>query len=112
MGPGFIDVDRGSATPLFRQIYDRVKTAIAAGRLHPGERLPSARSLAAQLGAARGTIEAAYAALSGEGWIVARGAAGTIVAPQLDAGAPAAPARAPRARSRQAQSPVPADTAV
>jgi GntR family transcriptional regulator/MocR family aminotransferase len=45
--------------------------------------LPSARGLAAQLGAARGTVEAAYAILAGEGWIIARGAAGTIVTPQL-----------------------------
>src|SRR5690242_21963960 len=78
-------VDRHSAVPLFRQIYERTRAAIAAGRLRPGERLPSARSLAAQLGAARGTIEAAYAMLAGEGWIVARGAGGTIVAPLLAA---------------------------
>src|SRR5258708_7130283 len=83
-----LDVDRTSATPLFRQIYERTRSAIAAGRLRPGERLPSARSLAAQLGAARGTVEAAYAGLAGEGWIVARGAAGTIVAPQLGPASP------------------------
>src|SRR6185437_5398661 len=76
-------VDRDSPVPLFRQIYDRTRIAITAGRMRPGERLPSARSLAAQLGAARGTVEAAYATLAGEGWIVARGAAGTMVAPQL-----------------------------
>jgi GntR family transcriptional regulator / MocR family aminotransferase len=76
-------VDRGSSVPLFRQLYERTRVAIATGRLRPGDRLPSARSLAAQLGAARGTIDAAYAALAGEGWIMARGAAGTVVAPQL-----------------------------
>src|SRR3954451_9778194 len=76
-------VDRRSDTPLFRQIYERTRTAIVAGRLRPGERLPSARSLAAHLGAALGPVDAAYAMLSGEGWIVARGAAGTVVAPQL-----------------------------
>lgn len=78
-------LDRHSAVPLFRQICDRTRAAIAAGTLRPGERLPSARSLAAQLGAARGTVEAAYAILAGEGWIVARGAAGTVVAPALGA---------------------------
>ena len=78
-------VDRRSDTPLFRQIYERTRAAIVTGRLRPGERLPSTRSLAAQLGAARGTVDAAYAMLSGEGWIVARGAAGTVVAPQLGA---------------------------
>ena len=78
-----ISLDRTSTVPLFRQICERTRGAIVAGQLHPGERLPSARGLAAQLGAARGTVEAAYAILAGEGWIVARGAAGTIVAPQL-----------------------------
>jgi GntR family transcriptional regulator / MocR family aminotransferase len=83
-GPStMFSVDRDSPVPLFRQIYDRTRIAITAGRMRPGERLPSARSLAAQLGAARGTVEAAYATLAGEGWIVARGAAGTVVAPQL-----------------------------
>jgi GntR family transcriptional regulator/MocR family aminotransferase len=76
-------VNRGIPVPLFRQIYERTRSAIAAGGLRPGERLPSARSLAAQLGSARGTVEAAYAMLAGEGWIVARGEAGTVVAPQL-----------------------------
>src|SRR6202030_369890 len=61
----------------------RTRGAIVAEQLHPGERLPSARGLAAQLGAARGTGGAAYAMLAGEGWIIARGAAGTIVTPQL-----------------------------
>src|SRR3954452_15305269 len=78
-------VDRRNNAPLYRQIYEWTRAAIVAGRLRPGERLPSARSLAAQLGAARGTVDAAYAMLSGEGWIIARGAAGTVVAPQLGA---------------------------
>jgi GntR family transcriptional regulator/MocR family aminotransferase len=83
-----LSVDRDSTVPLFRQIYERTRSAIGDGRLRPGERLPSARSLAAQLGAARGTVDAAYATLAGEGWIVTRGAAGTVVAPQLDRGSP------------------------
>lgn len=81
-------IDRQSAVPLFRQIYGRVRGAISAGRLRPGDRLPSARSLAAQIGAARGTVEAAYAMLAGEGWIIARGAAGTVVAPCVEASLP------------------------
>jgi GntR family transcriptional regulator / MocR family aminotransferase len=75
-------LDRLSSAPIHRQIYDRVRAGIAAGHLRPGERLPSARGLASQLGTARGTVDAAYAELAGEGWIVARGPAGTIVAPQ------------------------------
>ena len=76
-------LDRHSPLPVYRQLYGRALAAIASGQLPPGGRLPSARSLAAQLGTARGTVDAAYAMLAGEGWIVARGPAGTIVAPQL-----------------------------
>ena len=98
-------VDRGSSVPLFRQLYERTRAAIASGRLRPGDRLPSARSLAAQLGAARGTIDAAYAILAGEGWIIARGAAGTVVAPQLGA-SPRPPAATAPSRRRAARADV------
>jgi GntR family transcriptional regulator / MocR family aminotransferase len=81
--PALFALDRTSPLPVYRQLYDRTRAAIASGQLPPGERLPSTRSLAAQLGTARGTVDAAYAMLAGEGWIVARGAAGTVVAPQL-----------------------------
>src|SRR3954466_12894072 len=39
-------VDRRSAVPLFRQIHTRVRSAIMEGNLRPGDKLPSARSLA------------------------------------------------------------------
>jgi GntR family transcriptional regulator / MocR family aminotransferase len=74
---------RRCPVPVYRQLYHRTRAAIASGQLRSGERLPSTRSLAAQLGAARGTVDAAYAMLAAEGWIVARGPAGTIVAPDL-----------------------------
>src|SRR5499433_3423293 len=77
-------LDGASDTPLYRQIYGRISAAVLDGRLRPGARLPSARSLAAQLSIARGTVETAYQLLAGEGYIVARGAAGTLVAPALD----------------------------
>lgn len=67
--------------PFHSQVYARVRTAIESGRLRPGDRLPSARSLAHQLAVARGTIDAAYQRLAGEGWVLARGAAGTVVHP-------------------------------
>ncbi len=85
-------IDRLSTAPLFRQIYERLREAIACGLLRPGERLPSARSLASQLGTARGTVDTAYGLLAGEGYILARGPAGTIVSPDL-AASRAAPRR-------------------
>lgn len=66
------------------QIYDGIRAAIDAGRLQPGARLPSSRSLAAQLGVARGTVDGAYRRLSGYGYVVGHGSGGTVVA--ADAG--------------------------
>src|SRR5258707_11279263 len=54
-----------------------------SGLLKPGDRIPSARALTKELGLARGTIEAAYSLLAAEGYIQARGQAGTIVTPGL-----------------------------
>lgn len=45
--------------------------------------MPAVRALAAELNLARGTVEAAYQLLIGEGYLIARGAAGTVVTPQL-----------------------------
>src|ERR687885_499234 len=90
-----IGLERHGAVPVYRQIYERVREAVLAGRLPPGARLPSARSLAAQLAVARGTVEAAYQLLAGEGFVVGRGASGTIVDPGLTIGS-ARPSGPPR----------------
>jgi GntR family transcriptional regulator / MocR family aminotransferase len=76
-------LDPSAAEPLYRQIYTRFRGTIADGLLKPGDRVPAARALAKELGLARGTIEAAYALLAAEGYVQARGQAGTIVTPGL-----------------------------
>src|SRR6478736_484053 len=76
-------LDPTAAAPFYRQIYDRFRGAIASGVLKPGDRIPSARALTKELGLARGTIETAYSLLAAEGYIEARGQAGTIVSPDL-----------------------------
>lgn len=82
--PGKIPpLDPTAAVPFYRQIYVRFLGAIAGGVLKPGDRIPSARALTKELGLARGTIEAAYSLLAAEGYIQARGQAGTIVTPDL-----------------------------
>lgn len=78
--------DPAQATAYFRQIYARFRSAVAEGVLKPGERIPSARALAKELGLARGTIEAAYSLLAAEGYIQARGQAGSIISPDLKPG--------------------------
>ena len=89
-------LDPAAAEPFYRQIYDRFRSAIAGGVLKPGDRIPSARALTKELGLARGTIETAYSLLAAEGYIQARGQAGTIVTPGLK---PQAPVASPVPRS-------------
>jgi len=74
---------RESGAPVYLQLYRRYREAIAAGKLRPGDRVPSVRSLASALNLARGTVEMAYQMLAGEGYFQARGAAGTVVSPGL-----------------------------
>ena len=70
---------------MYKQIYERFRLAITQGTLRPGDRIPSARGLAKELGVARGTIEMAYSLLHAEGYVQPRGQAGTIVTPGLQA---------------------------
>ncbi|WP_055493272.1 PLP-dependent aminotransferase family protein [Streptomyces sp. TP-A0356] len=80
-------------------LTDALREAVRSGRLAPGTRLPSSRSLAADLGIARNTVADAYADLVAEGWLTARQGSGTRVAertPPAPRTAPAAtPAREP-----------------
>ncbi|PYE20468.1 GntR family transcriptional regulator [Paraburkholderia silvatlantica] len=80
-----IDIDRQQHSPIYLQICERIRTAIAAGHLRPGDRVPALRSLATQLNTARGTVELAYTILVDEGYLQMRGAAGTYVSPSLPA---------------------------
>ena len=87
--------DRANAVPVFRQLYMRYRDAISSGQLKPGDRVPSVRALASELNLARGTVEAAYQLLIGEGYLEARGPAGTIVCPQLSPPASSIPPTPP-----------------
>lgn len=64
---------------IYRSIYQQIRDQILAGHLIAGARLPSSRSLAAELGCARGSVERAYELLRAEGFILGFGAAGTTV---------------------------------
>lgn len=78
-----LTLGREKEAPLYLQLYQRYRDAIAVGKLRPGDRVPSVRSLASELNLARGTVETAYQMLTSEGYFVARGAAGTVVSPRL-----------------------------
>ncbi|MEU6049965.1 PLP-dependent aminotransferase family protein [Streptomyces xanthochromogenes] len=74
-----LHVDLGGAG-LRSGLMDALREAVRSGRLTPGTRLPSSRSLAADLGIARNTVADAYAELVAEGWLTARQGSGTRVA--------------------------------
>ncbi|MCK8677169.1 MocR-like pyridoxine biosynthesis transcription factor PdxR [Streptomyces lichenis] len=61
-------------------LMNALREAVRTGRLAPGTRLPSSRTLAADLGVARNTVADAYAELVAEGWLTARQGSGTRVA--------------------------------
>ncbi|NWG18746.1 MAG: PLP-dependent aminotransferase family protein [Chloroflexi bacterium] len=94
-------------TPLFQQVYERLRRAILTGQLPRGTRLPSTRALARELGVARITIQAAFDQLIAEGYIQGVIGSGTYVAPELpeeaiftdSAPMPAQPARGRRTLS-------------
>ncbi|MEN5214516.1 PLP-dependent aminotransferase family protein [Pseudomonas pudica] len=90
--PPFAPLEEQSALPLYRQLYDRVLAAVAAGTLSPGDRLPSARAMAKELGVARGTVELAYSLLASEGYLLALGQKGTVINPELQKSVSAATA--------------------
>jgi GntR family transcriptional regulator/MocR family aminotransferase len=71
--------DRGARVPLAVQLADGLRTAARAGAVRVGDRLPSTRSLAADLGVSRTVTAAAYDQLLAEGWVAGRRGAGTFV---------------------------------
>ena len=81
--PVTLSLDPQSSLTLQRQLYDGLRTAILAGRLRPGRRLPSTRSLAEDLALSRNTVAAAFGQLIAEGYAEARVGAGTTVARTL-----------------------------
>lgn len=62
------------------QIYRQLRAAVAEGRLPEGERLPSTRDMAKQLGVSRKTTLEVFDQLVAEGYLVARQGDGTFVA--------------------------------
>jgi GntR family transcriptional regulator / MocR family aminotransferase len=74
-------LDRGrGAEPLRSQVEHRLREAIRSGRLRAGERLPSSRELARELGTSRGLIQECYGQLQAEGYLDARVGSATTVA--------------------------------
>lgn len=73
-------IDPSGGTPIYRQISDQVKQAIAGGTLNPGDRLPPVRDLAVELAVNPNTIAKAYQDLEHDGAIETSRGRGTFVA--------------------------------
>ncbi len=74
-----LKLDQAAGTSLAEQIRIGITAAIDSGVLAPGARLPSWVDLAAQLGVARGTVQAAYERLADKQLVVASRSGGTRV---------------------------------
>jgi GntR family transcriptional regulator/MocR family aminotransferase len=68
-----------AAQPLYRWLYEQLRTAILEGRLPPGARLPASRDLADGYQLSRSTIVAAFEQLRSEGYVEGRVGSGTYV---------------------------------
>ena len=86
--------ERRGRGELARALHESIRT----GRLAPGTRLPSSRTLAKDLGVARNTVADAYGQLVAEGWLTARQGSGTVVAGRPASASPT-PSLAPPAAS-------------
>jgi GntR family transcriptional regulator len=74
-----IKIDSASPIPVYRQVADQIREALVGGAFRPGERLPTVRQIALDLGLNHNTIAQAYRVLAGEGWVRLERARGAVV---------------------------------
>ena len=72
--------DTTSRTPIYRQLIEQVRRAIARGHLQVGERLPSVRQLSRELVVNPNTVSRAYTELEREGTLITQQGRGVFVA--------------------------------
>jgi GntR family transcriptional regulator/MocR family aminotransferase len=90
-----VRLDRSQRGTLGEQLQRELRDAIRSGRLAAGDRLPSTRALARELGLSRGLAQECYEQLVAEGYLIARPGSGTRVAAARAAPRPEAPVAAP-----------------
>lgn len=73
-------ISTGSTTPIYRQLIDQIRLVVLRGRLTPGDRLPSVRSLAQRLVINPNTVARAYGELARDGVIESQQGKGYFVA--------------------------------
>jgi len=62
-------IDLSARTPAYEQIAAALRAILVAGDLRPGDRLPTLRELAIDLGVHHNTVAEAYRVLAAEGWV-------------------------------------------
>jgi len=82
--PVAIAIATGDPRPIVRQIIDAIRRQISTGELSVGDKLPSVRGLAQQLGINPNTVSKSYAQLAAEGWLESRSGLGLFVAVRRD----------------------------
>lgn len=74
-----MSIEPTSPVPIYQQIADYIRRAVAAGVYRPGESVPSVRALALELKVNPNTVQRAYEALEREGLVYARRGLGLFV---------------------------------
>ena len=77
----FVVLSPAHPDPMYKQVTDQIKDAIASGNLKPNDRLPSVRELSEALNVSAITVKRAYQDLETEGFILTRAGMGSFVAP-------------------------------
>ncbi len=88
-----IRIDLSSPIPVYRQIADQIRAMLVAREFSPGERLPTVRQVAVDLGVNHNTVAEAYRNLAEEGWLSLERGRGALVVSRTT------PSPSPKARS-------------
>jgi GntR family transcriptional regulator len=75
-----LNIDPRSSTPVYQQIVEAIKNAVARGLYNPGDKIPTVREMASELTINPNTIAKAYQKLEQEGVIVTMRSRGTFIA--------------------------------
>ena len=75
-----LSVDRGGEVPVGTQLAWRLRELVSTGRLRPGDRMPSVRELAVEVGVNVNTVRSVYGRLENDGLVRSEQGRGTFVA--------------------------------
>lgn len=77
-----ISLNYRDARPIYEQVKDGLRHLVVTGAILPGDKLPSVRALASSLAINPNTIQRAYEALEGEGYLYSVAGKGSFAAEQ------------------------------